>query len=45
MVTVTGNSFAAPVISGLVARIVGAHPDLTCWQVKTILAELAANRP
>jgi subtilisin family serine protease len=43
MVTVTGNSFAAPVIAGLVARIVGAHPGATCWQVKTILAELAAN--
>lgn len=45
VVTVTGNSFAAPVIAGLVARIVGEHPGLTCWQVKTILAELAANRP
>jgi subtilisin len=45
MVTVTGNSFAAPVIAGLVARIVGAHPDLTCWQVKTVLSELAANHP
>lgn len=44
-VTATGNSFAAPVIAGLIARIVGAHPGLTCWQVKTILAELAANPP
>jgi subtilisin len=44
-VTATGNSFAAPVIAGLIARIIGAHPDLTCWQVKTVLAELAANRP
>jgi subtilisin len=43
-VTATGNSFAAPVIAGLVARILGAHPGLTCWQVKTVLAELAANR-
>jgi subtilisin family serine protease len=43
-VTVTGNSFAAPVIAALVARIVAVHPGLTCWQVKTILAELAANR-
>jgi subtilisin len=44
-VTATGNSFAAPVIAGLIARILGAHPDLTCWQVKTVLAELAANQP
>lgn len=43
-VTATGNSFAAPVIAGLIARILGAHPGLTCWQVKTVLAELAANR-
>jgi subtilisin family serine protease len=42
-VTVTGNSFAAPVIAGLVARVVAAHPALTCSQVKTILAELASN--
>lgn len=43
-VTATGNSFAAPVIAGLIARILGAHPGLTVWQVKTILSELAANR-
>jgi Subtilase family. len=43
-VTATGNSFAAPVIAGLIARILGAHPRLTVWQVKTILSELAANR-
>jgi subtilisin family serine protease len=41
----TGNSFAAPVITGHVARIVGAHPGITPWQVKTILAALAANAP
>ena len=44
-VTVTGNSFAAPVIAGLICRILATHPHLNCWQVKTILAELAANRP
>jgi subtilisin len=43
-VTASGNSFAAPVIAGLVARILGAHPGLTVWQVKTILSELAGNR-
>jgi len=41
--TVTGNSFAAPVVAGHVARILGAHPELTVWQVRTVLAELAAN--
>jgi subtilisin family serine protease len=39
----TGNSFAAPHIAGHIARVLGAHPDLTSWQVKTILAELAAD--
>jgi subtilisin len=42
-ITATGNSFAAPHIAGLAARILGEHPGLTCWQVKTVLAELAAN--
>ena len=39
----TGNSFAAPHISGLVCRILGKHPGLTPFQVKTILHSLAAN--
>ena len=42
-VTATGNSFAAPVIAGHLARIVSAHPGITCWQAKTVLGELAAN--
>ena len=41
--TVSGNSFAAPVVAGHVARILGAHPGLTVWQVRTVLAALAAN--
>ena len=41
--TVTGNSFGAPVVAGHVARILGAHPNLSVWQVRTVLAELAAN--
>ncbi len=41
--TVTGNSFAAPHISGLVAKILGKHPDLTPFQVKTILRATARN--
>jgi subtilisin len=44
-VTVTGNSFAAPVIAGHLARILGEHPGLTPWQARTVLAELAGNRP
>jgi subtilisin len=43
-VTATGNSFAAPVISGHLARLVGTHPGITAWQARTVLAELAANR-
>jgi subtilisin len=42
-ITATGNSFATPHIAAMVARIVGAHPDLTCWQQKTVLAALADN--
>lgn len=39
----TGNSFAAPHIAGLVARVLGRHPGLTPFQVKTILQALAGN--
>lgn len=39
----TGNSFAAPVVAGHLARIRGAHPDITPWQARTVLAELAAE--
>lgn len=38
----TGNSFAAPVVAGHLARIRGAHPDIAPWQARTVLAELAA---
>lgn len=41
--TTVGNSFAAPVIAGIVARILSAHPELTIFQLKTILAATAAN--
>jgi subtilisin len=44
-ITATGNSFAAPHISGIVARILGKHPGLTPFQVKTVLRALSANRP
>jgi subtilisin len=40
---VTGNSVAAPHITGIVARILEKHPGLTVFQVKAILRALAAN--
>src|SRR6266516_3730354 len=40
---VTGNSVAAPHITGIVARILEKHPSLTVFQVKAILRALAAN--
>lgn len=42
-ITATGNSFAAPHIAGLIARILSKHPGLTPFQVKTILAAVADN--
>lgn len=42
-VVATGNSFAAPVITGHLARIRGAHPGLAAWQVRAVLASLASN--
>lgn len=41
--TVTGNSFAAPHITGLAAKVLGKHPDLTPFQLKTILHAIARN--
>lgn len=42
-VKVTGNSFAAPHVTGLVARLLAKHPNLTVFQVKTVLRALASN--
>ena len=39
----TGNSFAAPHIAGLVARIVSKHPGLSPFELKAILASVADN--
>jgi subtilisin family serine protease len=39
----TGNSFAAPHIAGLVARIVSKHPGLTPFELKAVLAAIADN--
>jgi subtilisin family serine protease len=41
--TSTGNSFAAPHITGIVALIRAKHPELTPFQVKTVLWACAAN--
>ncbi|MBA3390685.1 MAG: S8 family serine peptidase, partial [Rubrobacter sp.] len=43
--TATGNSFAAPHITGIVAKILGKHPGLTLFQMKTVLRALSANMP
>jgi subtilisin len=40
---VTGNSVAAPHITGIVARILEKRPSLTVFQVKAILRALSAN--
>jgi len=42
-VTVMGNSFAAPQIAGLAARILSKHPGLTPWQVKSVLRAASRN--
>ncbi|SVD96744.1 uncharacterized protein METZ01_LOCUS449598, partial [marine metagenome] len=41
--SVTGNSFAAPHIAGLLARIRSKHRDLTPFQLKTVLRATALN--
>jgi subtilisin family serine protease len=41
--TVTGNSFAAAHMTGIVVRILGKHPALTPFQMKTVLRALSAN--
>lgn len=42
-IVATGNSFAAPHVSGLVARLLSKHPQLTPYQVKAVLRSVAAN--
>jgi subtilisin len=39
----TGNSLAAPHVSGLVARILSKHPHLAPYEVKTVLRAVASN--
>jgi len=42
-ITATGNSFAAPHITGLVARLLAKHPGLSVVHVKGILRAVANN--
>lgn len=39
----TGNSFAAPHVAGLLARIVGEHPGVTVAEAKMVLRAVADN--
>ena len=43
MIKATGNSFATPYIAGLCALIMSKHPELTPFEVKTLLYHTAAN--
>ena len=40
---VTGNSFAAPHVSGLVAKLLSKHPHLRPYEVKAVLRAVATN--
>jgi subtilisin family serine protease len=42
-IVASGNSFAAPHITGLVARLVGRHGPITTSEAKTVLRALADN--
>ncbi len=39
----TGNSFAAPHVTGLVALLLGKHPQLTPFQIKAVLQAISDN--
>ena len=43
MVTVSGNSFATPHLSGICALILSKHPELTPFQLKSVLYLTATN--
>jgi subtilisin len=42
-IVTTGNSFAAPHVTGLVVRLLSKHPHLRPYEVKTILRAVASN--
>lgn len=39
----TGNSFATPRIAGLCAQILAKHPQVTVFELKSVLYQIAAN--
>jgi subtilisin len=39
----TGNSFATPCISGIAALILSKHPQLTPFQLKSVLYQISSN--
>src|SRR5262249_43354009 len=42
-ITATGNSYAAPHITGIVAKILGKHQGLTVFQLKPLVGAVPAN--
>ena len=42
-IVTTGNSYAAPHVAGLVARLLSKHPTLTPYEVKTVLRHVSRN--
>ncbi len=42
-ITATGNSFATPHVAGLCALILSKHPELTPFQLKSVLHQTATN--
>jgi subtilisin family serine protease len=43
VIVATGNSYAAPHVTGLVARLLSKHPELTPYEVKTVLRHVSRN--
>ena len=41
--TVSGNSFATPHLTGICALILSKHPELTPFQLKNVLYLIANN--
>jgi subtilisin family serine protease len=41
----SGNSFAAPHISGLAALVRSKHPQLTSFELKAVLAAVSMSTP
>ena len=42
-IVATGNSFAAPHVTGLIALVLAKHPHLTAYQVKSVLQAISSN--